>query len=91
MKELELWLRVYEEDNLAAIFMGGLLFAFQDYQFLYMVYAYVDGFTLDTVLRHHSFNEEETKYVVAVLIQVMEFFHDHKYALTELQPEHFIV
>ena len=55
--------------------MGNLLFSFQDYQFLYMVYEHVEGFTLDSVLRHHVFNEEETKYVVAVLIQVMEFFH----------------
>lgn len=56
MKELELWLRTYEEDSAAGMFMSGLLFAFQDYQFLYMVYDYADGFTLDTVLRNHVFN-----------------------------------
>lgn len=76
---------------MASLFFADLLFAFQDYQYLYMVYDQIEGFTLDTVLKQHVFTEDETKYVVAVLIQVMEFFHEHKYSLTELSPEHLIV
>ncbi len=53
------------------LFLAELCFAFQDYQYLYMVFKKVDGFTLDTVFKHHMFTEEETKYVVAVMIQVM--------------------
>jgi hypothetical protein len=40
-----------------------------------MVYEHVEGFTLDSVLRNHVFNEEETKYVVAVVVQILEYFH----------------
>ncbi len=56
-----------------------------------MVYEHVEGFTLDTVLKNHVFNEEETKYVVAVVIQILEYFHEKNVALTELAPEHFVV
>ena len=51
LKELELWLTAYYEKSTASMFMADLLFAFQDYQYLYMVYEMIDGFTLDDVMR----------------------------------------
>jgi hypothetical protein len=56
-----------------------------------MVYEHVEGFTLDSVLKNHVFNEEETKYVVAVVVQILEYFHEQNVALTELAPDHFVV
>ena len=51
LKELQLWQNVYNENNIASLFFAQLMYAFQDYQYLYMVYKYSHGHTLDVVLR----------------------------------------
>jgi hypothetical protein len=56
-KELELWINVYKEKHVASQFFINLLFVFQDYQYLYMIYEYVEGFTMDSVLKYHAFTE----------------------------------
>lgn len=49
---------MYEENNIASLYFADLLYAFQDYQYLYMVFKYIDGFTLDTVFKYHKFSED---------------------------------
>lgn len=78
-----LWKNVYQQhqqgdkDNaVVGMFLAEFIYAFQDYQYLYAVYQYnTPGYTLDSVFREHTFTEEETKYVVAVLIIIIEYFH----------------
>ena len=58
------------------------LFAFQDYSSLYLVKSFIDGVTLEEVLNHHTLNEDEAKYIVLGLINIIEKSHQQKFAIT---------
>lgn len=67
------------------------LWAFQDYSSLYLVHKYVEGFTLEEVLKEHIFTEDEAKYVIIGLINIIERLHQQKFALTELSPKNILI
>lgn len=48
-----------------------LMFAFQDAQNLYMCMKYVEGHTLEDIMKFHVFTESETKFVVCSLIKII--------------------
>lgn len=67
------------------------LYAFQDYSSLYLVTEFIDGFTLEEVLKYHVLSEEEAKYVIVGLVTMLEKIHQQKFILAELCPKNIIV
>lgn len=62
-------------------------FAFQDYEYLYLVSEYFSAYPLMEVMKVHEFSENETKYITSALISVIEEIHGQGYAITQLSPK----
>ncbi len=62
-------------------------FAFQDYEYLYLVCEYFSAYSLMEVMKVHEFSENETKYIASALISVIEEIHGQGYAITQLSPK----
>lgn len=58
---------------------------------MYIVYPFIDGFTLEEVLREHVLTEDEAEYIVLGLINIIERLHQQKFAITELSPQNIII
>ena len=67
------------------------MFAFQDYSSLYLVHSFSEYFTLEEVIMEHMFEQDEAKYVIMGLINIIERLHQRKYALCQLNPKNIVI
>ena len=47
---------------------------------------YVEGYTLEDIMKVHVFSESETKFVICSLIRIIEGLHSLGYSLVSLDP-----
>ena len=85
----------YEREILSKIksnFIINMRYAFQDYEYLYIILEYLSGGDL----RYHigknrkGFNQEQTKFFIACIICSLEYIHSKKIIHRDLKPENMV-
>mmetsp|Transcript_65216 Transcript_65216/g.172823 ORF Transcript_65216/g.172823 Transcript_65216/m.172823 type:complete len:480 (-) Transcript_65216:244-1683(-) len=71
----------------------GLHLSFQDDRFLYMVMDYLPGGDLMThLMRKDTFNEEETRFYTAELVEAVDYIHTHlHYIHRDIKPDNIVL
>lgn len=86
----------YERELLSKLknkFIINMNYAFQDCYNLYIVLEYLTGGDL----RYHlgknqkGFNEEETKFFIACLVNALEYIHNNKVIHRDIKPENMVL
>ena len=85
---------IYEQELATKInhpFIVSLNFAFQDKDYLYMVYDLMTGGDLRYwYIQRKKFNEKECKFLVACIILGLEYLHSNKVIHRDLKPENIL-
>ncbi|CAE7659500.1 sax-1 [Symbiodinium pilosum] len=70
----------------------GLHYTFQDDQYLYMVMDYLPGGDLMThLMRKDTFNEEETRFYIAELVEAIDYIHTNlHYIHRDIKPDNIV-
>ena len=72
-------------------FIVNMLFAFQDYENLYLVMDLLTGGDLRYHLcRNRKFTEEETKFFISCIILGLEYIHNNKIIHRDIKPENLV-